>query len=150
LGSVGAISICTDIYNNPINLIDPLGLRSLTNYEKKMLDPYIPQEDLNNADLHDGDVPWYLGNEFAGITRGNNIYFRSGVYDPCTSAGLALLGHELIHVGQYRNGMNWLTYLWSTRKGYYNSKYEIPAYATQNKILNDLNNRGFGGCQCQQ
>jgi hypothetical protein len=24
---------------------------------------------------------------------------------------------SLRHVGQYRNGMNWLTYLWSLRKG---------------------------------
>jgi hypothetical protein len=29
--------------------------------------------------------------------------------------------HAGLHVGQYRNGMNWLTYLWSTRNGYMNT-----------------------------
>jgi hypothetical protein len=95
--------------------------------------------DLDNADLHDGQVPWYLGKDFDGITRGNDIYFRPGYYDADTAAGIALLGHELVHVGQYRNGMNWLTYLWSTRHGYMKSPYEQAAYATQAQINNDLN-----------
>lgn len=63
-------------------------------------------------------MPWYLGQDFEGITRGNDIYFRPGVYDSTTPAGIAVLGHELVHVGQYRGGMNWLEYLWSTRHDY--------------------------------
>jgi RHS repeat-associated protein len=136
---------------NPISESDPLGLRPLTATEKCKLKPYIPQTDLDNADLHDGQVPWYLGKDFAGITRGNDIYFRPGVYDGTTAAGIGILGHELVHVGQYRNGMNWLTYLWSTRKGYMNSPYEKAAYALENTIVNDLtNNPGGGSCGCQQ
>jgi hypothetical protein len=50
-----------------------------------------------------------------------------------------LLGHELVHVGQYREGMNWTTYLLSNPMGYdKNSRYEKPAYGMQKRILDDL------------
>jgi hypothetical protein len=133
--------------NDPIDFTDPLGLRAMTACEKKMLSPYIPAVDLDNADLHDGEVPWYLGKDYAGITRGNNIYFRPGVYDASTIDGLAMLGHELVHVGQYRNGMTWLSYLWSTRHGYDNSPYEEEAYAEESLIRDGLGlSKGKCGC----
>jgi uncharacterized protein RhaS with RHS repeats len=135
---------------NPISEPDPLGLRPLTASEKCKLKPYIPQVDLDNADLHDGQVTWYLEKGFAGITRGNDIYFRPGVYDATTADGMDILGHELVHVGQYRNGMNWLSYLWSTRHGYMKSPYEQAAYALGEKIRNDLTNNLGGNCACQQ
>jgi len=65
----GDVTLYGCVQNNPVNLIDPLGLRPLNDCEKKTLSPYIPQVDLDNADLHDGEVPWYLGDDFAGITR---------------------------------------------------------------------------------
>ncbi|MGH9447867.1 MAG: hypothetical protein ACRD3O_19410 [Terriglobia bacterium] len=68
------------------------------------------------------------------------------LYDSTTPAGIAVLGHELVHVGQYREGMNWLEYLWSTRHGYANSKYEIPAYAMQARIEQDLEKAHSKGC----
>lgn len=107
---------------------------------------------MDNADLRDGKVPWYLPKKFEGITRGNRIYFRPGVYDPSTPGGLAGLGHELVHVGQYRNGMNLLKYLWASRKGYDKNPYEKEAYAKEELIKNDLSkaNDGQGqGCPNQ-
>lgn len=121
----------------------------MTDCEKSALSPYIPQMDLDNADLHDGEVPWYLGSGFSGITRGNDVYFRPGVYDANTTRGSALLGHELVHVGQYRNGMTALSYIWSTRSGYRNSPYEQEAYDMQGRIENDLGSYGGNGaCSC--
>jgi hypothetical protein len=66
------------------------------------------------------------------------IYLRPGVYDPSTVAGLALLGHELIHVGQYRAGMTIKDYLWASRSGYENNRYEEPAYQKQAEIERKL------------
>ncbi len=113
--------------------------RSLNDREKDLLRPYISEEDLNNARIHIGGEPWYLPKSMDGITRGNDIYFRPGVFVSGSPEGTALLGHELVHVGQYREGMNWATYLLSNPTGYdKNSRYEKPAYGMQKRILDDL------------
>jgi hypothetical protein len=150
IGLAGGINTYSYALSNPISNVDPLGLRPLTPSEKCKLKPYIPKVDLDNADLHDGEVPWYLGKDFAGITRGNDIYFRPGVYDATTAAGIGILGHELVHVGQYRNGMTALSYLLSTRHGYMKSPYEQAAYALEAQIRNALTNNPDGSCGCQQ
>jgi len=138
IGENGGIDLYGYVTNNPINLIDPFGLRPLTACEKKALAPYIPKIDLDNADLHDGKVPWWLGKEFEGITLENDIYFRPGVYDSSTVEGLAVLGHELVHVGQYRQGMTRVKYLLASTKGYDKNPYEKPAYAKQDEISKSL------------
>ncbi|MGY1679367.1 eCIS core domain-containing protein [Geodermatophilus sp. SYSU D01176] len=40
------------------------------------------------------------------FTRGNDIYFRAGAYDPVGPEGKRLLAHELAHVVQQRPGVN--------------------------------------------
>ncbi|MGH8932818.1 MAG: DUF4157 domain-containing protein, partial [Egibacteraceae bacterium] len=40
------------------------------------------------------------------FTRGNDIYFRSGAFDPDSETGKRLLAHELAHVVQQRPGIN--------------------------------------------
>ncbi|WP_214406929.1 eCIS core domain-containing protein [Pseudonocardia lacus] len=40
------------------------------------------------------------------FTRGADVYFRAGAYDPVTPAGKRLLAHELAHVVQQRPGVN--------------------------------------------
>ena len=113
-------------------------MRGLTAAEAHALGKYIPRRDLKRAILHVGSVPWYLPQRFAAIARGQHIYFRPGLFVEGTPSCLALLGHELIHVGQYRAGMNAFRYLMSCAAGYRQSRYEIPAYAMQSRILGDL------------
>jgi Domain of unknown function (DUF4157) len=112
--------------------------RGLSADEMRALAPYIATADLTRAVLHCGTVPWYLPKRFSAIVRGHHIFFRPGVYDPHTVAGIALLGHELTHVGQYRMGMSAARYLCSVIGGYHNSRYEKAAFAMQARILNDL------------
>ena len=94
--------------------------------------------DLDNADLHDGEVPSWLPQRFAGITLENDIYFRPGEYNPSTVEGLAALGHELVHVGQFRNGLNRVKYILASLRGYDRNPYEKPAYDKQRVILAHL------------
>ncbi len=112
--------------------------RALSAREKALLSPYFSSVDLDSAVLHDGHVPWYLPRRFVGIARGVHIHFRAGVYDSNTAEGIALLGHELVHVAQYRTGMTAWRYLWSALRGYHRCKYERAAFAVQARILEDM------------
>ena len=145
MGEYEGINLYGYVTNDPINWEDPFGLRPLSACEKQALAPFIPKVDLDNANLHVGQVPWWLGKDFSGVTVNNDIYFRPGVYDPKTVAGLAVLGHELVHVGQYRNGMTRLKYGLASLKGYDKNPYETPAYALQAQIANTLT-----GSPCSQ
>jgi hypothetical protein len=111
----------------------------LTACEKEKLKPYIDSIDLNKADIHDY-MPWWVKSSAAGYTDGNDIYFQPGAYSPATVDGFALLGHELVHVGQYRGGMTALDYSleWLSHGSGIANKYEAPAYAMQDKIRLDL------------
>lgn len=42
------------------------------------------------------------------FTSGNDVFFRQGTYDPGSSSGRELLGHELTHVVQQRDGTSGL------------------------------------------
>jgi Domain of unknown function (DUF4157) len=87
-------------------------------------------------------VPWYLPARFAAVTRGNRIYLRPGACRPDTVAGLMLLAHELAHVGQYRRGATWLTFLLSyLRHGYHMSPLEIEARETAERVRRALTGR---------
>lgn len=55
------------------------------------------------------DVRVHVGQQAASVgaiafTAGSDIYFAPGQYDPLSRTGLALLGHELTHVVQQRDG----------------------------------------------
>jgi hypothetical protein len=109
--------------------------RALSDRERAALSTCIPERDLAHARLYDGRVPWYLPRRFTAITRGNRVYFRPGACRTDTADGLALLAHELVHVGQYRQGATWLTFLLSyLRHGYWSSPLEEQARAVANEV----------------
>jgi Domain of unknown function (DUF4157) len=84
-----------------------------------------------------------------GITLGSNIHFRDGAYIPDTASGVQILGHEIKHVYQYlKGGMTYFKYLWESRNGYGNNKYEKEAYDYGRKIRNDFctKNPNKNGC----
>ena len=113
--------------------------RRLTAQEKAALQSCIPQRDLEKAKVHDGRVPWYLPARFAAITRGNRIYLRPGACRTGTVDGLALLAHELAHVGQYRQGATWISFLLSyARHGYWNSPLEVQARQAEARFRESL------------
>ncbi|MDP3278653.1 MAG: DUF4157 domain-containing protein [Deltaproteobacteria bacterium] len=56
-----------------------------------------------------GAVRVHVGQQAAAVgalafTAGDDVYFAPGQYDPLSREGLALLGHELTHVVQQREG----------------------------------------------
>ena len=122
--------------------------RPLTTDERKNYSEHFSKEVLDSAKIYDGKVPWYLKKKFRAITRGGKIFLREGAYKPGTAEGVELLGHEVVHVKQYLEGMSTLDYLWHSRKGYYNNPYEIEAYRLDNIIRADFcsKNTGASGC----
>lgn len=149
----GGTNVSQYALNDPINVVDPTGLRPLTPCEKAVLAPYIPQRDLDHAEIFpDATRMSLFPSNTYGYTVGDNIYFRAGDFDPSTVDGISVLGHELVHVGQYARGdLSIATYLWEAyRHGYRNNKYEAPAYEMQNKIRNDLNSHGGDRCACKR
>jgi hypothetical protein len=127
------------VRDRPTISSDPFGLRELTSREKDILKPYIPQPVLDNADLQFGYLPVPASPDFAAMTIDNVIYFRNPNQTFCTPADFGLLGHELVHARQYRDeGMTVIGYLWRARNGYGNSPDEVPAYAMQRRITNEL------------
>jgi len=59
--------------------------------------------DFSSVKIHTGG---YQAESIGALafTTGNDIYFAQGYYNPNTTHGQRLLGHELTHVVQQRNG----------------------------------------------
>jgi hypothetical protein len=103
--------------------------RPLTTQERAIFKPYFAHIVLEQVRIVEGRVPFWLRGDMCAVVLKKRIYFRSGVYIANTPQGVNLLGHELTHVSQFLHGMTYLRYLWSCRKGYRLSQYEISAYA---------------------
>lgn len=112
--------------------------RPLTTDEMAIYADQFPAEVLDSARIFEGKVPWWLRSDMAGITLGNEIYFRDGVYLPGTASGVEILGHELVHVQQYADGMTYARYIWASRNGYRNNPYEKQAYDKGAVIRNNF------------
>ena len=116
--------------------------RLLSLQEKLALKPYFNAQVLHQARIVDGNVPFWLRRDMCAVVLNKTIYFRAGYYAANTAKGLSLLGHELTHVAQFMYGMTTFDYIWSCRKSYMQSPYEVQAYAMDARILQDLQN-GF-------
>jgi Domain of unknown function (DUF4157) len=117
--------------------------RLLTPVERARYAPHFSAEVLAAARIFDGRVPFWLRPDMLGVTLGHRIYLRRGAYDPTSAAGVELLGHELVHVRQYREGMTVLRYLWASRRGYRRNPYEVEAYALGARIRAEQARFGF-------
>ncbi|GEM_PF-3753017 len=58
--------------------------------------------DFSGVRVHEGPVAQAMG--ALAFTLGETLYFAPGLYDPTTREGVELLGHELAHVVQQRDG----------------------------------------------
>ena len=103
--------------------------RPLTAQERDIFKPYFANIVLERACIIDGRVPFWLRRDMCAVVLGERVYFRAGAYQPNTKRGAELLGHELTHVSQFLHGMTLWHYVWSCRRGYRNSVYELEAYA---------------------
>ncbi|HEX3760682.1 MAG TPA: DUF4157 domain-containing protein [Kofleriaceae bacterium] len=77
--------------------------------EGRPLDPGIRQAmesffqaDFSGVRVHEGPAAQAMG--ALAFTVGDEIHFAPGLYDPTSRNGVALLGHELTHVLQQRDG----------------------------------------------
>jgi hypothetical protein len=117
--------------------------RPLTVQEWSHLKPYFAHIVLEQARIVDGSfggkVPFWLRRDMCAVVLGHRIYFRAGAYQPNTKLGVELLAHELTHVSQFLHGMTLIKYIWSCRKGYMQSPYELEAYAKGRLIAQHFN-----------
>jgi len=126
---------------------------------KSRLKPYFPDLDLDSIRIFEG-IPAYVVGDPDAYTAGNFIYFKKGAYDPNSTAGLSLIGHELTHsrqsarLGAIRFSKRYLEEYAELRKlgydhnsAYKNISFEVEANKMQDLIQKDLTNwmRDFGG-----
>ncbi len=103
--------------------------RPLTPLELAAYKPYYQARTLHTVRVIEDHVPFWLHKHMCAVVLGHRIYFRTGAYQADTPAGVELLAHELTHVEQYLKGMNIFKYLWASRRGYRQNRYEVEAYA---------------------
>jgi RHS repeat-associated protein len=150
VGLIAGVNLYAFVGNNPVNRFDPWGLFPLTDCVKGILAPYFPGLNLDLIDIHEG-LPWYTRDNVLAITRGNDIYFGPGKYDPHSRAGIGLIGHETAHVGQYaeygdlgfllRYGSDYLKNRlqgMDEHEAYENIPFEKEARAKDQQIRDDL------------
>lgn len=75
----------------------------LPDHVKALFRDSFPDVDLDRVRLH-GSLPWiarFAPIQVRAMALGRNIYFDDGC-DPHSPDGIATIGHELVHVAQWR------------------------------------------------
>lgn len=121
------------------------------------LEPYFAEfEDFDLRDIRVREgLPRHVRGALA-YTSGNTVYFAPGAYDPYSAAGIALIGHEALHVQQFqemgrlgfyaRYGREYLGGRlrgMSHSEAYLNISLERNAFSLQARIRQDLIDRGW-------
>ena len=112
--------------------------RPLSALEHLIYQPYFEPRTLYKVRIIEGHVPFWLRKNMCAVVLGHCIYFRAGIYQVNTPAGMELLAHELTHVEQYMTGMNIFKYLWASRHGYRQNPYEVEAYAKGARVREQI------------
>ncbi len=75
---------------------------------------------IQNMSIHEGS---FVPSGMDAITFGNRVNFKKGKYNERTAAGIAAIGHEIVHAEQYeKEGLGGFLYKYVIKEG-------VPAYA---------------------
>ena len=100
-------------FNKPTQMkkANPFGKSNSGTIQQKSAMPNDVKGQMENSFGTDfSDVKIHTNSEKASkigahaFTQGNNVHFAQGKFDPSTKSGKQLLGHELSHVVQQKNG----------------------------------------------
>jgi hypothetical protein len=78
------------------------------------------------------------------MTFGDHVVFRAGRYDIGSPRRLALIAHESLHIGQYRE-LGYVRFAWRYLRGLFSSRFdhdrhpmEAPCVAKQAEVFRAL------------
>ena len=158
IGFGGGLNLYLYAFANPLRYVDASGLDPLPTCVVEALGPYFADVDWDEIDLElrlPRTAKAFSAVEADAVTLGENIYMRKEAYDTSSYDGMALLGHEVVHVEQSKQAGGkwkfWRSYIgefWdnksegmSNSEAYNNISYEAAARKREAEIREDLKRR---------